>query len=111
MTRLSIPEVAERLHVRLRDVRTMIADRKLVAVRIDGPVVVPGEQLVEQEGQWVPLGSLRGTLTLLADAGFSDEEACDWLYRNNEELGEIPMMALRHGRHREVRRIISGLAF
>lgn len=108
---LSVPEVAELLDVRLRDVRTMIADRRLIAVRLDGPIVLPSDQLVEEDGQLVPLRSLRGTLTLLADAGYSDEEMYHWLYRDEPELGSTPMEALRSGGHRAVRRVIAGLAF
>lgn len=89
----------------------MIADRRLIAVRLDGPLVLPKDQFVEEDGVSVPLGNLRGTLTLLADAGYSDDEMYEWLYRVDEELGQTPMNALRAGGHRAVRRVIAGLAF
>ncbi|WP_182353416.1 Rv2175c family DNA-binding protein [Flaviflexus huanghaiensis] len=108
---MSLPEVAEALGIRLRDVRTLISDRRLLATRPEGPLVITRDQLVESDGTWQVLGNLRGTLILLADAGFSDDEAHEWLHREEPELGETPMAALRSGKHRAVRRIASGLAF
>lgn len=108
---MSLPEVAEALGIRLRDVRSLISDRRLLATRPAGPLVVTADQLVEAEGRWEVLGSLRGTLILLSDVGFSDDEAAEWLHREDAELGETPIAALRAGKHRAVRRIIASLAF
>lgn len=108
---MTLPEVAELLECRLRDVRAMIGDHRLLAVRRDGPLTVSADQFVREEGAWRPLGNLRGTLISLADAGFTDDEANAFLHRPEPELGEEPMAALRRGRHRAVRRVIAGLAF
>ena len=54
---------------------------------------------------------LRGTLTLLADDGFTSDESLEWLYTLQEELGERPIDALVSGRHHRVNRIASTLAF
>lgn len=108
---LSLPEVAEALNIRLRDVRTLISEHKLLATRPVGPLVVTSDQLIEEDGQWKVLGNLRGTLILLADSGFSDDEAHSWLHRVDAELGKTPMEALRNGEHRAVRRIASSLAY
>ena len=108
---MSLPEVADALNVRLRDVRTMISDRRLLATRPSGPLVVTSDQLVESDTGWEVLGNLRGTLVLLADSGFSDDEAHDWLHRFNDELEATPMDALHDGKHRAVRRVASALAY
>ncbi|AZN31007.1 DNA-binding protein [Flaviflexus salsibiostraticola] len=108
---MSLPEVAEVLGIRLRDVRSLISDRRLLAVRPTGPLVITSDQLVEVDGAWEVLGNLRGTLILLTDAGFSDDEAHEWLHRVEPELGETPIEALRAGKHRAVRRIVASLAF
>ncbi|MBM9433273.1 Rv2175c family DNA-binding protein [Flaviflexus equikiangi] len=108
---LSIPEAAEALGIRLRDVRALISDRRLLATRRTGPLTVSSDQLIEVDGRYEVLGSLRGTLILLEDSGFSDSEAEEWLHRENPELGEAPIAALRSGKHRAVRRTIASLAF
>ena len=48
---------------------------------------------------------------VLADAGFSDEEAMHWLLDEDEILGAAPIDALRQGRKSEVRRVAQSLAF
>ena len=60
---------------------------------------------------WEPLPVLQGTLTLLADDGFTPEEALEWLYTLQDELGERPIDAMTSGRHHRVNRIASTLAF
>jgi len=56
-----------------------------------------------------PLGELRGTLVLLGDLGFSDDEAIDWLLGPEDSLGTSPIEALRAGRKAEVRRVAQAL--
>jgi len=108
---MSLPEVAEALNIRLRDVRTLVSDQRLLATRPTGPLSISSDQLVDEDGTFTILGNLRGTLTVLFDAGFTEEEADEWLHREEPELGQTPMSALREGRHRAVRRIVAGLAF
>ena len=48
---------------------------------------------------------------LLADDGFTDDEAMDWMLEVNELLGVSPIAALRAGRKAEVRRVAQALAF
>ncbi len=57
-----------------------------------------------------PLSELHGTLIVLADNGFDDEEAVDWLLTDDESLGTAPIEALRAGRKAEVRRVAQALA-
>ena len=54
---------------------------------------------------WTVLASLQGTLTVLADDGFSDAETIAWLFAVEDSLGTSPIAALRAGRKTEVRRV------
>ena len=57
-----------------------------------------------------PVPELHGTAIVLADAGFSDAEALDWLLDEEDSLGATPIAALRAGRKAEVRRVAQALA-
>lgn len=85
----------------------LIEDRHLLAVRRDKVLVIPEEFVLDGE----PLKDLRGTLMLLADDGFSDDEAMQWMLELNDLLGVSPIAALRAGRKAEVRRVAQALAF
>lgn len=85
----------------------LIEDRHLLAVRRDKVLVIPEEFVLDGE----PLKDLRGTLMLLADDGFSDDEAMQWMLEVNDLLGVSPIAALRAGRKAEVRRVAQALAF
>ena len=108
ITWLPLPDVAERLCVDVGGVRRLLRDRDLVAARVGerGVLCVPEDLLAEG----APLPDLRGTLTVLADAGFSDEEALRWLLTPDESLPGTPVQALREGRRTEVRRRAQALA-
>lgn len=88
-------------------VRRLIEDRSLLASRIDGVWRVPELFLRDAE----PLPELKGTLIVLADRGYSDEEAMHWLLNVEESLGSTPIDALRAGRKAEVRRVAQALGF
>jgi Rv2175c C-terminal domain of unknown function len=104
---LSIPDLTELLDLKVSQVRRLIEDRALLARRIDGVWKVPELFIVDGE----PLGDLRGTLVVLSDSGFSDDEAMDWLLGVEDSLGTTPIDALRSGRKAEVRRIAQALGF
>ncbi|MFC7406087.1 Rv2175c family DNA-binding protein [Georgenia alba] len=111
----SVPEAAELLGVRDRDVRAMLRDRRLLAVP-HGPNSarsVPADLLLgpEVDDGPGPLPNLRGTLIVLADAGYDDEESFRWLYSPHEELGSTPVAALRARRTHAVRRVAQTLGF
>lgn len=112
---LSLPEVAEATDLPLRTVRGYLRDRILVATRRgeNNALAVPADFLVpgEEAETLAVLPSLRGTITMLADSGYADEEIVDWLLRDNDELGETPMASLRAGRTHAVRRAAQSLAF
>ncbi|MCI0155877.1 DNA-binding protein [Leifsonia shinshuensis] len=103
---LTIPDLVEQLGLGVSRVRRLIEDRHLAAKRIDGVVKVPAVFLRDGE----PLSELHGTLIVLADNGFDDEEAVDWLLADDESLGTAPIEALRAGRKAEVRRVAQALA-
>ncbi|WP_043499873.1 Rv2175c family DNA-binding protein [Georgenia sp. SUBG003] len=111
----SVPEVAELMGVRLRDVRAMLRDHKLLAVPHgpNGAASVPAELLLgpdEPDGPG-PLPALRGTLMLLADSGYDAEESFRWLYSRHDELEQTPIAALRARRTHAVRRAAQTIAF
>lgn len=110
---LSIPEVAELLDVRQRDIRSAISDNQMLAVRRgeNHAWAVHRQQLVFDEIGATLLPSLPGTLTSLHDAGFDNEEALAWLTAHNDELGMTPFDALHAGNIHAVRRAILMLAF
>lgn len=56
------------------------------------------------------VGELRGTITVLVDGGFTDDEALTWLLHQSEDLGLSPVEAIRQGRKTEVRRLAQSLA-
>ena len=87
--------------------RRLIEDRILLAARVDGVLKVPADFIIDGE----PLGDLRGTIVVLGDAGFSDDEAMHWLLNEEDSLGVAPIAALRAGRKAEVRRVAQALGF
>lgn len=109
----SIPEVAEALGVRDRDVRGMISDRSVVSVRLGGRApVIPSAFVVEDpEGGAMLVPGLRGSVIQLTDAGYTDDEIVAWLFRDNDELGSTPIQALLDLRTHAVRRAAQVLAF
>lgn len=109
---LTIDEAARRLGIEPRRIKQLVRDHQLFTVRDDqGKLAIPEEIVVQGENGWEPLFNLPGTLTLLADGGYSPEEAAAWLYTLQDELGETPMEALLGGRHHRVNRIAGTLGF
>lgn len=106
-TWLTVPDLVDLLGLPLSKVRRLLEERVLLGTRIDGVVKVPAEFIVDGE----PLGDLRGTLIVLADAGFSDDECMHWLLNEEESLDATPIEALRTGRKAEVRRVAQALGF
>ena len=104
---LTIPDLTELLGLKVSQVRRLIEDRSLLASRVDGVWKVPQVFIVDGE----PMHDLRGTLIVLGDAGFSDEEAMNWLLSEEESLGVSPVNALLAGRKAEVRRVAQALGF
>ncbi len=102
----SLPEVAEELGSDVAKVRQLLRERKLLAVRRDGVLRVPAAFV--QDGS--VLKGLPGALTVLADAGFSDDEALRWLFTPDDSLPGSPVQALSENRGTEVKRRAQALA-
>lgn len=103
---LTLPEVAERLNVSVSKVHQMIRDRELLAVQRDGVRQVPVELVGTAVRKHLP-----GVLTLLHDAGYTDDEALRWLYQSDDTLPGTPAAALGSSRAREVKRRAQALGF
>ena len=107
-TWLTVPELVDLLGVPQGRVRRLIDDYSLLAVRVDGILKVPADFVRDGE----PLHELRGTVIVLHDAGFTDDEAMNWMLTANDLLGgTAPIDALRAGRKAEVRRVAQSLGF
>ena len=99
---LTVPDAAERLGVDVTRVRTMIKEHRLVAVRRGENNVLSLPALL-LDGS-LPVKGLPGTLVMLADFGFSPEEAVEWLFSEEEVLGMSPITALHDNRPTAVHR-------
>nr|WP_152815266.1 Rv2175c family DNA-binding protein [Arthrobacter bussei] len=99
---MNLPEVAQALDLPITRVHSLITERALVSVRIGERNIrsVPEEFLVDG----AILDSLKGTVVVLADSGYGDEDIIRWLYTEDESLPGRPIDALREGRKTEIRR-------
>jgi excisionase family DNA binding protein len=105
---LTVTEVAERLEVPVARVRQMLRDGTLAGSRqADGQVRVPADLICDG----AVIKGLAGVLTLLRDAGYSEDEALRWLHRPDETLPGTPVQALRSDRGKEVKRRAQALGF
>jgi hypothetical protein len=104
---LPLPDVAELLGIDALRARQLVRDRQVLAVRSDGVLRVPAAFV--QDGRIVK--GLPGVLTLLADAGYSDEEALRWLFTPDDSLPGSPVQALVENRGTEVKRRAQALGF
>jgi hypothetical protein len=105
---LHLPDIAEMLDVEVTRVRQLVKEGQLIAVRRgeNRALQVPAAFI---DGNKVVKG-LAGTLTLLKDDGFTDEEALEWLFTADESLPGTPVQALRDNRGTEVKRRAQALA-
>ncbi len=108
---LPVPDVADRMAVPASRVRDLLRERALLAVRRgeNNALHIPEAFLTETDDGVAPIATLKGTLTLLADAGFDDDAAMEWLLTPNDELGDSPIAELRAGHRSHVRRVAQAL--
>jgi hypothetical protein len=105
---LTVPDVAEQLDMPLTRVHQLLRDGGLAGIRHpDGVLRIPAGFVVGG----VVVKGLPGVLTLLHDAGYSDEEAVRWLHTADDTLPGSPVEALRGNRGREVKRRAQALGF
>ncbi len=103
---LTMPELVEVLGEPLGRVRRLLDESQLIGSKRHGAFAVPAVFIVDGH----PLPSLRGTIIVLHDAGFTDDEAIDWILAPDDTIGVAPIEALRAGRKSEVRRVAQTLA-
>jgi hypothetical protein len=104
---LTVPDLVVALGVSQSKVRRLLEERHLVGIRREGgPLVVPSSFI--RDGN--PLTELHGTIIVLSDLHFSDEEILTWLLEDDDALGVAPIDALWAGRKAEVRRVAMTLA-
>ena len=103
---LTVPEAGEILGISPGKVRRLIEEHNLIAIKQDGVFKIPAELIIDGE----PLHSLRGTILVLLDSGFTLGGAIKWLYSPEESLKTTPISALIAGRKAEVRRVAQSLA-
>jgi hypothetical protein len=106
-TFIALPDVSELLELQIIRVHQLIRDRQLLSVRRNGVRVVPSEFI--KDGLVVK--SLAGVITLLADAGYDDEESIEWLFRSDDTLPGRPIDALRDNRGTEIKRRAQAAGF
>jgi hypothetical protein len=102
---LTVPDLVDLFGVTPGRIHRLFEQKTLLPARVDGVLRVPVEFLDGDE----PLPELRGTLIVLADNGFSDDEAVRWMLAVDDSIGDSPINALRAGRKAEVRRIAQSL--
>ena len=104
---VDLPDLAQQLGLPITRVHQMIRDHVLVAVRRDGVLRVPAELVATPNVR----KHLPGVLTLLRDAGYTDEEALRWLYTADDTLPGTPAVALSGDRATEVKRRAQSVGF
>jgi hypothetical protein len=103
---ISIPEVAQRLGVPVSRVHQLVRDGHLLAIRRNGALAIPEEFL----GDETVVKGLAGTITVLRDGGYDDQEIVRWLFEDDPSLPGTPIEALRGNRGREIKRRAQAMA-
>ena len=106
---LALPDVADVLGIPFMSARQLVNDHKIVAIRRGDNNALYVPALFFQDGAIVK--HLTGTLNLLRDAGYSDDEAVRWLFTADETLPGSPIEALVENRGTEVKRRAQALGF
>jgi hypothetical protein len=104
---LPLKEVACRLGLPESRVHQMLRDGHLLAVRSGGQLAVPADLLTEDG----VVKGVAGTITVLRDGGYADEEILRWLFTDDSTLPGTPVAALRADRGKEVKRRAQAMAF
>jgi len=102
---LTVPDLVGLLDSTPGRIHRLFEQRTLLPARVGGVLCVPAEFLDGAE----PLPELRGTLIVLGDNGFTDDEAVRWMLTVEDSIGLSPIAALRAGRKAEVRRVAQSL--
>lgn len=106
---LPLPDLAEALDVSIKRVHSLIDERAIIAVRVGKRNIRSVPASFVMDGGIVE--SLKGTISVLVDSGYEDEELLVWLFTPDESLNGTPMDALRAGRKTEIRRRAQALSW
>jgi hypothetical protein len=106
---LPLPDVAQLLDISITRVHGLIDERALAALRVGDRRIRSVPAAFIKDGQVVD--SLKGTIVVLADAGYSDVDLIVWLFTADDSLRGRPIDALREGRKTEIRRRAQTLAW
>ena len=93
---LTLPDIAEMLDVDVTRVRQLVKEGQIIAVRRgeNRALHVPAAFIDEDK----VVKGLTGTLTLLRDDGFTDEEMLEWLFTPDPSRPGTPAQALSENR-------------
>jgi hypothetical protein len=105
---LPVADVAQSLSVPVSRVHQLVRDGQLLSLRRDGATVVPADFLDDEHGI---VKGLSGTVTVLRDGGYSDDDILRWLFADDDSLPGTPVAALKAKRHKEVKRRAQAMAF
>jgi len=105
---LTLADAAQALGIEVNRVRQLLDVGHLVAIRRGERNVISIPEMFIADGEVVK--NLAGTLTVLADSGYSTLEALRWLFTPDDSLPGSPIMALRENRGTEIRRRAQALA-
>jgi hypothetical protein len=105
---LPVAEVAQRLNQPVSRVHQLVRDGQLLSFRREGEVVVPADFLDADDAV---VKGLSGTITVLRDGGYTDDDILRWLFAEDDSLPGTPVASLQAGRHREVKRRAQAMAF
>lgn len=129
---VTVEDVADRLGVEQSRVKQLIRERRILALTGSQGLRVLEQSLVElppqdqyatevgdpnSEGTRLvrvtdqPLPALRGTVTLLEDGRYSNEELIEWLWAYNSHLQGSPIDLLRQGSKKAVNRLAASLSW
>lgn len=105
---LTVPDVADLTGLPVTEVRSRVKSGTYLGVQgDDGVLLLPAAQFDGPE----LVKHFSGVLTLLRDAGYSDEEALRWLTTEDDTLPGSPLQALHENRATEIKRRAQSLGF
>ena len=104
---IPLPDVATRLGLPVTRVHQLIRNGHLLALRREGVLGVPEAFLTDES----IVKGLGGTITLLRDNSYTEEEILRWLFTADDTLPGTPIDALRGDRGREIKRRAQAMGF
>ncbi|MDC7087968.1 Rv2175c family DNA-binding protein [Corynebacterium pseudodiphtheriticum] len=105
---LTLPQVAEKLGLRITRVHDLLSAKQIIAVELEGHRYVPAA-FFNDKGAISK--HVSGVITVLSDGGFSNSEIFAHLFTADETLPGRPIDALHGHLAREVIRRAQALAF